>query len=75
MVKEQTEAERQLHKQLVEIAEKQSYILLPRSYYEKLFNGFDKMKRDIIRAREARDKYKEELRTLKTNKTHSGGKE
>ena len=55
--------ETELLKQLTEIAKKEGYVLLPKSYYERLFNSFEKLKRDMIRAREARDKYKEQLRT------------
>ena len=54
--------EEELQKQLTEIAKREGYVLLPKSYYERLFNGFEKLKRDIIRARESRDKYKKELK-------------
>jgi len=58
--------ETELLKQLTEIAERESYVLLPKAYYEKLFNAFDRLKTDMIRARESRDKWKEEAKDLKS---------
>ena len=57
--------EEELLKQLTEIANKEGYVLLPRSYYARLFNGFEKLKREVKRARDSRDKLKEELKKWK----------
>jgi len=54
--------EKVLLKQLTEIANKEGYVLLPKSYYERLFNNFMKLERDIKRLRESRDKLKEKLK-------------
>jgi len=54
--------EQQLQKQLTEIAKKEGYVLLPKSYYERLFNSFEKLKRELKRARDSRDKLKEKLK-------------
>ena len=58
--------ETELQKQLTEIAKREGYVLLPKSYYERLFNSFETLKRDIVRIRDARDEYKLELKTLKS---------
>jgi len=57
--------EKQLLKQLTEIANKEGYVLLPKSYYARLFNGFQQLKEDVKLARDKRDKLKEEIRELK----------
>jgi len=54
--------EKRLLKQLTEIAKKEGYVLLPKSYYERLFNGFESLRRDLKRARDSRDKLKEKLK-------------
>jgi len=57
--------EKELQKQLEEIAKKEGYILLPKSYYERLFNNFAQLKVDVKTARDKRDKVKAELKELK----------
>jgi len=63
--------EKELLKQFTEIAEREGFVILPKSYYERLFNGFEKLKRDMLSAREARDKYKEELKACRSSNTSS----
>ena len=57
--------EKQLLKQLTEIANKEGFVLLPKSYYARLFNRFQQLKEDVKLAREKRDKLKEELKKWK----------
>ncbi len=56
--------EKQLLKQLTEIANKEGYVLLPKSYYARLFNGFQNLQRDLKRIRTSRDKLKEKCKTI-----------
>ena len=56
--------ETELLKQFTEIANKEGYVLIPKSYYERLFNGFDKLKRSIDSARESRDNWKKKYTHL-----------
>jgi len=58
--------EKELLKQLTEIAEKEGYVLLPKSYYARLFNGFEKLQREVKRARESRNKWRLKYESTKT---------
>ncbi len=60
--------EKELLNQFTEIAKKEGYVLLPKSYYERLFNGFEKLKREIKRARESRDNFRKKFYDLKNKK-------
>ena len=59
------EIEKQLLEQFKEIAKKEGFILLPKAYYERLFNGFAQLQTDLKNARASRDKAKAELKRLK----------
>jgi len=65
--------EKQLLKQFTEIAKREGYVLLPKSYYERLFNGFAQLRIDLANARESRDKWKEKLKSLKSHKASLEG--
>ena len=54
--------EKELIKRLTEIANKEAYVLIPRSYYERLFNSVQQLQKDLKTAREKRDKLKGELK-------------
>ena len=60
--------EKELLNQFTEIAKKEGYVLLPKSYYERFFNGFEKLKREIKRARESRDNFRKKFYDLKNKK-------
>jgi hypothetical protein len=60
--------EKQLLQQLTEIAKKEGYVLLPKSYYERLFSSFEQLRVDLARVKKSRDRWKEELKTLKSRK-------
>ena len=60
--------EKELLNQLTEIANKEGYVLLPKSYYERLFNSFEKLQRELNRARESRNNWKNKFKKLKNAK-------
>jgi len=63
--------ENELQKQLTEIAKKEGYVLLPKSYYSRLFDGFEKLKREVKRARNGRDKWRDKYKELRLKELHN----
>ena len=57
--------EKQLLKQLTEIANKEGYVLIPRSLYERMFNAVEILREELEKSKKSRDSWKKKLRIQK----------
>jgi len=56
-----------VYKELSKIAEENGFYLMPTSFYNKMMNVIEKLKREIIRARNSRDNWRIKYERMKNS--------
>ena len=56
---------KEVYKEMSEIANNQGYYLIPKSYYEKMFDLIASQKQEIEKIKKSRDSWKSKLKEIK----------